>query len=57
VYSAAAVIVGALFSIFGIYWVDAIAGAYIAARITYDSFGLTRQVYNSIKGQEPDFGQ
>lgn len=57
VYSAAAVIIGAVFSIFGVYWVDAIAGAYIAFRITWDSFGLTREAYRAFKGKEPDFGQ
>jgi cation diffusion facilitator family transporter len=57
VYSAASVIVGALFSIFGIYWVDAIVGACIAARITWDSIGLTREAYNALRGKEPNFGQ
>jgi cation diffusion facilitator family transporter len=55
--SAAAVIVGAAFSIFGIFWVDAVAGGFIAARITWDSFGLTRQAYNSLKGEKTDFSK
>jgi cation diffusion facilitator family transporter len=55
VYSAAAVIIGALFSIFGIYWVDAVVGGFIAVRITWNSIDLTRQAINSLKGKEPDF--
>ncbi len=44
VYSSAAVIVGVIFSIFGIYWVDAIVGAFIAVRISIDGVSLTREV-------------
>ncbi len=57
VYSAATVIVGAVFSLFGIYWVDAIVGGLIALRITRDGLGLTRQAINSMKGKEPDFSK
>lgn len=57
VYSAAAVIAGAVFSLFGIYWVDAIVGGFIALRITRDGLGLTRQAINSMKGKEPDFSK
>jgi cation diffusion facilitator family transporter len=55
VYSTAAVIVGAVFSLFGIYWVDAVVGGFIAARITWNGLGLTRQAISSMKGREPDF--
>ena len=57
VYSAAAVIIGAVFAIFGIYWVDAIAGGFIAIRITWDSIGLSREAYGSFKGVETDFSK
>jgi cation diffusion facilitator family transporter len=55
VYSSLAVMVGAMFSIFGIYWVDALVGGFISVRITMDGFGLSRQVYRSIKGEKTDF--
>ena len=57
VYSSAAVIVGVIFSLFGIYWVDAIVGAFIAVRISIDSVGLTREVNKSMKGQQPEFSK
>jgi hypothetical protein len=57
VYSATAVIIGAVFSIFGVYWVDAVVGSFIAVRITWDSFGLTREAYRAFKGKETDFGK
>lgn len=56
-YSAAAVIVGAVFSIFGIHWVDAIVGAFIAIRISIDGVDLTRQTIRSMKGEKPDYNQ
>lgn len=56
-YSAAAVIVGAVFSIFGVYWVDAIVGAFIAVRISIDGVDLTRQTIRSMRGEKPDYTQ
>ncbi len=56
-YSAAAVIVGAVFSIFGIHWVDAIVGGIIAVRISIDGVDLTRQTIRSLKGEKPDYSQ
>ncbi len=57
VYSSAAVIVGVIFSIFGIYWVDAIVGAFIAVRISIDGISLTREVDKSMSGQQPEFSK
>jgi cation diffusion facilitator family transporter len=57
VYSSAAVIVGVIFSIFGIYWVDAIVGAFIAVRISIDGISLTREVAKSMSGQQPEFSK
>ena len=57
VYSSAAVIVGVIFSIFGIYWVDAIVGVFIAVRISIDGVSLTREVSKSMKGQQPEFSK
>ena len=56
-YSAAAVIIGVVFSIFGIYWVDAIVGGFIAVRIIIDGVDLTRQTIRTLKGEEPDYSQ
>jgi len=57
VYSSAAVIVGVIFSLFGIYWVDAAVGAFIAVRISIDGISLTREVNKSMKGQQPEFSK
>ncbi len=55
VYSAIAVIAGAVFSLFGVYWVDAVVGGFIALKISLNGVALMRQAINSMKGQEPDF--
>lgn len=57
IYVAAVVIVGAIFSIFGIHFVDAFIGAFIAVRIFVDGFGLSKEVFFSIKGEETDFSK
>jgi cation diffusion facilitator family transporter len=56
-YSSGAVIVGALFSIIGVYWVDAVVGGLIGVRITLDGIELMRQVINSMHGKEADFSK
>jgi Co/Zn/Cd efflux system component len=57
VYASAAVIVGAVFSIFGIYWVDAVVGGFIAVRICLDGFDLSSDVFKTLKGQKPEFSK
>jgi cation diffusion facilitator family transporter len=57
IYSSAAVIVGVIFSLFGIYWVDAVVGAFIAVRISIDGIDLTREVAKSMRGQQPEFSK
>lgn len=57
IYSAVAVIVGAVFSLFGIYWVDAIVGAIIAVRISIDGAGLIRETVRSLQGSAPEFSK
>ncbi|MCD6242070.1 cation transporter [Candidatus Bathyarchaeota archaeon] len=57
VYVAGAVIIGATFSIFGIYFVDALIGAFIASRILIDGFNLSKEVLSSAKGEEIDFSK
>jgi cation diffusion facilitator family transporter len=55
IFVAAAVILGATFSIFGIHFVDALIGAFIAVRIFIDDFRLSKDVLLSLKGEETDF--
>ena len=54
VYVAIAVIMGALFSILGIYFADALIGVFLAARILIDGFGLSKEALSSAKGEEID---
>jgi len=57
IYVAGAVIIGAIFSIFGIYFVDALIGAFVASRILMDGFSLSKEVLSSAKGEEIDFSK
>jgi cation diffusion facilitator family transporter len=57
IYVAAGVIVGALFSIFGIHFVDALIGGFIAVRILVDGVELSKETIASIKGEEVDLGK
>jgi len=57
IYVAGAVIIGAIFSMFGIYFVDALIGAFVASRILMDGFGLSKEVLSSVKGEEIDFSK
>ena len=57
IYVAAAVIIGAVFSIFGIHYVDALIGAYIAVRILKDGAELTGEALSSLKGETPDLAR
>jgi Co/Zn/Cd efflux system component/predicted transcriptional regulator len=56
-YSSAAVIIGAIFSIFGIYWVDAVVGIFIAVRISFDGAYLIRETTKTLKGIKPNFSK
>ncbi len=55
IFVAGAVIAGAIFSVFGIHYIDAAIGVYIAVKIFIDSIGLLRETFNSMQGQEIDF--
>jgi len=57
IYVAASVITGAIFSIFGIHFVDALIGAYIAVRIFLDGFELSKEIFSSMRGEETDFNK
>ena len=52
IYVALSVIAGAVLSMTGIHFVDAIIGALIAARIGYDGVGLVREVILKTDGEE-----
>ena len=54
IYVALGVITGAVFSIFGIYFVDALVGGFVAARILGDGVKLSKETIASIKGEEVD---
>ena len=54
IYVALGVITGAVFSIFGIYFVDALVGGFVAARILVDGVKLSKETIASIKGEEVD---
>ena len=57
IYVAAVVICGAVFSMFGIYFLDAIVGFYISFKILKDGLGLSKEVISSVKGEEIDFSK
>jgi cation diffusion facilitator family transporter len=54
IYVATGVIIGAIFSIFGIYFVDAFVGGFVATRILIDGVKLSKETIASIKGEEVD---
>jgi divalent metal cation (Fe/Co/Zn/Cd) transporter len=54
IYVALGVITGAIFSIFGIYFVDAFVGGFVATRILVDGVKLSKETIASIKGEEVD---
>ncbi|MTK63498.1 MAG: cation transporter [Methanobacterium sp.] len=54
IFIASSVAIGAGFSYFGIYYVDAIVGAVVAFRIFTDAIGLLKDAIHSIKGEETD---
>lgn len=54
IFIASSVVMGAVFSMFGIYFVDAIVGAVVAFRIFTDAVGLLKDAIHSMKGEETD---
>lgn len=57
IYVAATIIIGAIFSIFGVHFIDAFIGMFIAIRIFMDGIGLSKEALSSIKGKETDFSK
>jgi Co/Zn/Cd efflux system component len=51
------VIIGAIFAIYGIYFVDAIIGLGVAAGIFIDSVGLLREAISARQGVEEDYSE
>ena len=56
-YSSVAVIIGAIATIFGVFWVDAVVGAFIAVRVTWDGVELAREVVKSMRGEKPELSK
>jgi hypothetical protein len=54
IYVALGVIIGAIFSILGVYLVDALVGGFIAMRILVDGIRLSKETIASIRGEEVD---
>jgi Co/Zn/Cd efflux system component/predicted transcriptional regulator len=57
IYVAGAVIAGAIFSIFGIHFVDALIGTFIAIRILIDGIELSKEALSAMRGRESDFSK
>jgi Co/Zn/Cd efflux system component len=51
------VIIGAIFAIYGIYFVDAIIGLFVGAGIFRDAVSLLREAISAQKGAEEDYSQ
>ena len=51
------VIIGAIFAIYGIYFVDAIIGLVVAAGIFIDSVSLLREAISAQKGGEENYSE
>jgi len=52
-----AVITGALFSIFGINYIDALIGTLVSVRIFLDALGLSRDAVSKYRGSETDLSK
>jgi len=57
IYVAFIIIIGAIFSIFGIHFIDALIGIFVAIRIFIDGIALSKEALWSIKGEETDFSK
>jgi hypothetical protein len=57
VFVSSAVIIGAIFSIKGVFFIDALIGAFIALRFAWDGVGLSREARSSMRGEEVDLSK
>jgi Co/Zn/Cd efflux system component len=51
------VIIGAIFSIYGVYFVDALIGLFVGANIFKDAVGLLREAISAQKGEEENYSE
>jgi Co/Zn/Cd efflux system component len=51
------VIIGAIFAIYGVYFVDAVIGLIVGANIFKDAVGLLREAISAQKGDEADYSE
>lgn len=51
------VIIGAIFAIYGIYFVDAVIGLVVGAGIFIDAIGLLREAISAERGEEDDYSK
>lgn len=57
IYVSTEVIIGAIFSLYGVHFLDTIIGSFIAVRILLDGLGLSKEAISSMKGEETDFSK
>jgi Co/Zn/Cd efflux system component len=57
IFIGASVIIGAIFAMYGIYFVDAIIGLVVGAGIFKDAVGLLREAISAQRGEEEDYSQ
>ncbi|HSO25113.1 MAG TPA: cation transporter, partial [Methanobacteriaceae archaeon] len=57
IFIGASVIIGAIFAIYGVYFVDALIGLFVGANIFKDAVGLLREAISAQKGEEEDYSQ
>jgi Co/Zn/Cd efflux system component/predicted transcriptional regulator len=57
IFIGSSVIIGAIFAIYGIYFVDAIVGLAVAAGIFIDSISLLREAISAQQGEEEDYSE
>lgn len=57
IYIGTSVIIGAIFAIFGIYFVDAVIGLVVGAGIFRDAVGLLREAISAEKGEKEDYSE
>jgi Co/Zn/Cd efflux system component len=55
IFIGASVIIGAIFAIYGIYFVDAVIGLFIGAGIFRDAVGLLQEAISAQRGEEEDY--
>ncbi|MBZ9570616.1 cation transporter [Methanobrevibacter sp. TMH8] len=57
IFIGSAVIIGAVLSLFNIFWVDAIVGIFIGIGILRDAFNLLKDAKSSYEGEKTDFSK